>query len=62
MKSKKRVVDVMAEVYKHKDFEKVKEEGPNHSVCKLPDALARRSRCSKDDTDHPGAMQKEEKQ
>jgi hypothetical protein len=53
IKSKKRVADRMADVYKHKEFERVK-EGPvcTHGVLKLPDAHAKRSGYSKDDTDH----------
>jgi hypothetical protein len=43
IKSKKRVADIMAEVYKHSDFERIK-EGPvgTHSVRKLPATHARR--------------------
>jgi hypothetical protein len=37
IKSKKRVADIMAEVYKHRNFDRIK-EGPvgTHSVRKLP--------------------------
>jgi hypothetical protein len=63
IKSKKRVADKMAEVYKHEDFERVK-EGPvgTHSVRKMPATQARRSGCSKDDTDHRGRWRRKKRQ
>jgi hypothetical protein len=62
-KSKKRVADIMAEVYKHRDFERIK-EGPvgTHSVRKLPATHARRFGCSRDDTDHRGRWRRKKRQ
>ncbi len=55
IKSKKRVADIMGEVYKPRNFEQIK-EGPvgKHSVRKLPATQARRFGCSKDNMDHHG--------
>jgi hypothetical protein len=63
IKSKKRVADIMAEVYKHPNFKQIKEGlVGRHSVRKLPAMHARRFGCSKDDTDHHGQWRRKKRQ
>jgi hypothetical protein len=64
IKSKKRVADIMVEVYKHRNFERIKEGlvGTHTVVRKLPAKHARRFGCSKDDTDHRGRWRRKKRQ